>query len=124
MSYCYEVHKAVKQITKRGEALHEEIELLAEALTPSELETAILLLVALSNEETIDEIIDCSGFATDDFCRAFDVSPNSLLRWREEGFTDFELDALMFYIVQLEIEEDRAIERTFLAVDKALSEDR
>ena len=124
MSYCYEVHSTVKQIIKRRKALHGEIELLAAELTPSELETAIHLITALTNERTIDRMIDCSGFATDDFCRTFDISPDTLLRWRVEGLTDFELEALIFYIVQFEIEEDRAIEKNFLSVKKALLEDR
>lgn len=124
MSYCYEVHNAVKKVIGRRRASHEEIELFAAELTPSELEAAIHLLTALANERSIDGIIECSGFSTDDFCHAFDVSPGTLFRWRVEGLTDFELDALLFLIVQFEIEEDRALEKNFLSVKKALLEDR
>ena len=111
MSYCYEVHHTIKQILKKGNPSQDGLELIASELSPTEFDTALHLIINLASEKMIDGIIDCAGFDPDHFCRTFDISPQTLARWKTEGPTDFEIDTLMFLIVQFEIEEDRAIER-------------
>ena len=121
MSYCYDVHHLITQMLKGQKPLEEELEFISSEISIEEFESALRFIVNLKNEKTIEELIDCAGFDTETFCETFAISSHTLERWKNEGPTDFELDALIFYIVHQEIEVDRYLKKSYEAYLSAIT---
>ena len=121
MSYSYDVHHLITQMLKDQKPLEEELEFISSEISIEEFEKALRFIVNLKNEKTIEELIDCAGFDTETFRQTFEISHQTLERWKNEGPTDFELDALIFYIVHQEIEVDRYLKESYEAYLSAIT---
>ena len=104
----YETFGAVLEAVEMGGVISAEgKKMLDISLAEEEQKRMISLCSDLLAENDINGIIDCAGYGEGSFVLHYRIAPKTMSRWRNEGLTEFEREALIFLICLDEIAEDR-----------------
>ena len=105
--YNIELHDLVRK-GAQGKALSAaERKDLTAVLCEEEQSNIIAYCSALTQQKTIDDIIDYAGFMEETFCRVFHIDAALLQKWRAEGMNSFEHYMLIYAMCTVEIAFDR-----------------
>ena len=105
--YNIELHDLVRK-GAQGKALSAaERKDLTAVLCEEEQSNIIAYCSALTQQKTIDDIIDYAGFMEETFCRVFHIDAVLLQKWRAEGMNSFEHYMLIYAMCTVEIAFDR-----------------